>query len=239
MSNVDMQGDERQRPSNSSDSHDPVPGVVDWLLGLLAGIAGLALTAVSVGLYTRVDRAAIRETVIEQDIEPNGLTQLELIDAGEPFVDALAVGLGVTGLALVGFAAAFIYLRRQTRRRVSREGGTTATFVSCTVYGAAVGSLVSSIIPGLGALVGGGIGASLHDGDSSVRVGAMSGLLSFAATLPLLVCLGIGAVAGGAAISELGGGASIAGVIIISGLLGTAFNTGVGAVGGYLADRFA
>jgi len=239
MSNADVRRNERQPPSSPSDSHDPVPGIVDWILGVLAGIAGLALTAVSVGLYTQVDRAAIRDAVIEQDIEPDRLTQLELINAGEPFVDALAVGLGVTGLALVGFAAAFVYMRRQTRHRVSREGGTTATFVSCTVYGAAVGSLVSSIIPGLGALVGGGIGASLHDGDAGVRVGAMTGLVSFAATLPLLVCLGIGAVAGGAAISELGGGASIAGVIIISGLVGTAFNTGAGAVGGYLADRFA
>lgn len=239
MSNVDVREDERQRPSNPSDSHDPVPGVVDWILGILAGVVGLALTAVSVGLYTQVDKEAIREAVIEQDIEPNGITQSELITASEPFVDALAVGLGVTGLALVGFAAAFIYMRRQTRRRVSREGGTTATFVSCTVYGAAVGSLVSSMIPALGALFGGGIGANLYDGDSSARVGAMTGLVPFAATLPLLVSLGIGAVAGGAAISELGGGASIGGVIIISGLVGMAFNAGAGAVGGYLADRFA
>lgn len=239
MSNVDVREDEMQQPSNPPDSHDPVPGVVDWILGLLAGMFGLVLTVVGVGLYTRVDRAMIREAVLEENVEPNGLTQLELVDAAGPFVDALAVGLGVTGLAFVGFAAVYVYARRQTRRRVSREGGTTATFVSCTVYGASAGTLVSSIIPGLGTLVGGAIGASLCDGDSSVRVGAATGLLSFAVTLPLLVSLGVGAVAGGAAISELGGGASIAGLVIVSGLVGMAFSTGVGAVGGYLADRFA
>jgi hypothetical protein len=239
MSNVDVRRDERQSPGNPPDNHDPVPGAVDWILGILAGIVGLGLTAVGVGLYTQVDRAMIREAVLEEEVEPNGLTQLELIDAAGPFVDALAVGLGVSGIALVGVAAVYVYARRQTRRRISREGGTTATFAACTVYGAAAGSLVSSIIPGLGALVGGAIGANLYDGDSSVRVGAATGLLSFAVTLPLLVSLGVGVVAGGAAIGELGGGAAIAGIIVVSGLVGAAFNAGVGALGGFLADRFA
>ena len=239
MSSVDVSREERQSPGSPPDSSDPVPGAADWILGVLAGVAGLALTAVSVGLYTQLDRAVIRETVLERDVEPNGITQLELINAAEPFVDALAIGLGVTGLALVGFAVLYVYTRRQTRRRVSREGGTTATFASCTVYGASVGVLVSSIVPGLGALVGGAIGANLYDGDSGVRVGAATGAVSSALTVPLLVFLGIGAVAGGAEIGKLAGGVTVAVIVVTSGVVATAFNAGAGAVGGYLADRFA
>jgi len=239
MSNADVRQSERQSPSNSPDSHDPVPGVVDWILGILAGIVGFGLTAASVLVYTQADQEALRDIVTEQDVEPNGLTREELITAAEPFTDWLAVGLGVTGLVLVGFAVAFVYTRRQTRRRVSREGGTTATFLPCTVYGATVSSLVSSVIPGLGALVGGGVGAHLYDGDSSVRLGAATGLVSFAITLPLLVCIGAGAVAGGAAISETGGGGLVAAIVVGSGLVGAALSTGAGALGGYLADRFA
>ena len=239
MSNVDTQRDERQSSSNSPDSRDPVPGAVDWILGILAGVVGFALVAVGSVVYTQADREAIRDVVTEQDVQPNGITQSELIDAAEPFTDWLAAGLGVTGLVLLGFGVAYLYTRRQTRRRVSREGGTTATFRSCIVYGAAVSSLVSSAIPGLGAVAGGGVGAHLYSGDSSARLGATTGLVSFAFTLPLLVCLGIGAVAGGAAISEVGGGGLIAGIIVISGLVGAAFNAGLGALGGYLADRFA
>lgn len=239
MSNVDMRQDERKSPSNSPDSHDPVPGVIDWILGILAGIVGLSLTGVSALIYTRADEETIRDIVTDENVEPNGLTQEELITAAEPFTDWLAIGFGVTGLVLVGFAVAFVYKRRQTRRRVSREGGTTATFPSCAVYGATVASLISSVIPGLGALIGGGVGAHLYDGESSVRLGAATGLFSFAVTLPLLVCLGAGAVAGGAAISEAGGGGLIAGVVVVSGLVGAALSAGVGALGGYIADRVA
>jgi len=239
MSNVDVRQDERKSPRNSPDSHDPVPGVVDWILGILAAIVGFGLTAASVLVYTQADQEALREIITEQDVQSNGLTQEELITAAEPFTDWLAVGLGVTGLVLVGAAVVFVYRRRQTRHRVSREGGTTATFLPCTVYGAAVSSLVSSVIPGLGALAGGGVGAHLYSGDSSVRLGAATGLVSFAVTLPLLVSIGVGAVAGGAAIDETGGGGLIAGVVIVSGLVGMLFNAGFGALGGYLADRFA
>lgn len=240
MSNADTRhNDGKLSPGSSPDEHDPVPGVVDWILGILAGIVGLALTVVSIDIYTQTDEELIRDVITEQDGQLEGITQSELVSAAEPFLDWLAIGFGLTGLVLIGLAVVYIRARRRTRRRVSREGGTTATFLSCTVYGAAAGSLISSIIPGLGALMGGGVGAHLYDGDSNVRVGAATGLASYALQLPLVVCVGIGAVAGGAAINELAAGATLAGVLVFSGLVWVAINTGLGALGGYLGDRFA
>lgn len=240
MSNVDVrQGDKRLSSGSSTDDHDPVPSSVDWVLGILASVIGLALTAASIGIYTQVDEELIRDVITEQTVQSDGISQSELVSATEPFVDWFAVGMGLTGLALIGLAVVYVRARQRTRRRVSREGATTATFVSCAVYGAAAGGLISSVIPGLGALAGGGVGAYLYDGDSSIRVGAATGLFSFALTLPLLVFIGIGAVAGGAAISELAAGATLAGVVLLSGLFGSVFNTGLGALGGYLFDQFA
>lgn len=237
MSSVDVRQNESKGPRNTSNSHDPVSGAVDWILGILAGIFGLVQAAVGVLFYTRIDQEAIREAIVEEDVEPNGITQDEMITAAEPFTDWLAIGFGVTGLALLCAGVAFIYKRRQTRRRVAREGGTTATFLSCSVYGGAVASMISSIIPGLGALIGGGIGAHLYDSGSSVRLGAVAGLVSLAIALPLLVCIGAGVIAGGAAIGEAGSGAALAGVVAVSGLLAMAFSAGLGALGGYIADR--
>lgn len=216
-----------------------MPSVVDWVVAILAGIAGLALTAVSIGLYTQLDTESIRDVIVEQEVQPNGITRSELISAAEPFVDWLAVGLGITGLALMGFAVMYVRARQRTRRRVSQNGGTTATFVPCMVYGVVAASLISSVVPGLGAIAGGSVGAYLYDSDSGTRVGGITGLVAFALTLPLLGSIGVGMIAGGMAISELAGGAALAGIIAVSGLLGAAFSTGAGALGGYLIDRFA
>ncbi len=120
MSNVDVRQDERKSPSNAPDRHDPVPGFVDWILGILAAIVGFGLTAASVLVYTQADQEAIRDIVTDQDVEPNGLTQEELITAAEPFTDWLAVGLGVTGLALVVTNLVCHPWSRSTRRRRCR-----------------------------------------------------------------------------------------------------------------------
>jgi hypothetical protein len=45
--------------ADAVDGRDPVPAALDWLVGAVVGLVGLALTAVGVGLFIRVDRAAI------------------------------------------------------------------------------------------------------------------------------------------------------------------------------------
>ena len=133
---------------SSTDSRDPVPEPVDWVLGVLAGLIGLGLTAVGGGLYARVDRAAIAEVVRAEETSVEGLTTEEAIRAAPAFVDWLAVGTMVTGVVLVGGAAAFVYARRRTRHRVARTGGTTATFWGAAVYGATATMVASSSLAG-------------------------------------------------------------------------------------------
>jgi hypothetical protein len=208
---------------------------IDWLLGILAGIVGAAMTAVGIGLYTQVDRAVLVEAVDAETTELQGITRTEFITAAEPFVDWLGVGLVLTGLVAVGAAAVFVSKRRQTRARVARDSGTTATFWACTVYGAAVTALLS-VIPGSAAL-GGGVAAYLHDDTANTRIGAASGLLGTGLTTPLLASLGAGFIAGASAIGELGGGLLLAILVLGSGILATAINGGLGALGGYFATR--
>lgn len=195
------------------------------------------MTAIGVEVITRVDQAMIADSVAEESVEVNGLTQSEFVTAAGPVVDWLSVGIIVTGLTAFICAAAFIMARRSTRRRVTEEGGTTATFWACTVYGGVVTALVS-FIPG-SAIVGGGVAAYLHDGDSSVRTGTAAGILGAGLTIPLVAFLGIGIVDGAAAISELAGGTLVAAVIVVAELIALGVSAGLGALGGFLAARFA
>lgn len=215
-----------------------MPAAVDWLLGIVTGLIGLVMTAVGAAMYIRVDRAMIADAITSEGVEVNGLTEAEAVTAGVPFVDWLAAGIGVTGLVLVAVAATFVVARRRTRRRVAREGGTTATFRACAVYGAAVTALVS-FIPGA-AVAGGGAAAYLHGEDGSgPRIGAVAGLVGWALTAPLLVAVAGGFLAGADAIGQFAGGAVLVAVIVIAELVALAINAGFGALGGYLVDRFA
>lgn len=237
MTNIDtVQEADRPAGEGPTDRHDPVPAVIDWLVGILTGVIGLVLTAVGVGMFIRVDQAMIADAVAEEGVSVNGLTESEFVTAAGQFVDWLAVGMVLTGLAAVVGAAAFVLVRRRTRRRVSREGGTTATFLACAVYGAVVTALVS-FVPG-SAIAGGGAAAYLHD-DSSVRTGAAAGLLGTALTIPLLVSLAVGVLAGAGAVGELAGGALLVVILLSAELLTLGINGGLGALGGFLVDRFA
>lgn len=226
----------RHGTDGPAEGRDPVPGAVDWLLGSVAAAVGLALTAVGIGLYARVDRELIAEFVTAENTEPNGLTTAETITAGVPFVDWLSVGLAVTGVGLVVAALWFVRARRRTRHRVANEGGTTATFWASAVYGAAVTAVVS-FVPGAG-VIGGGLAARLRASGSGARVGAAAGLVGWVLTVPLLASLAIGLLAGASAVDMLAGGAVLAAITVGSELVALAFSAGAGALGGYVVDRF-
>jgi len=237
MTDIDTSRDTgRPDTKPSTEGRDPVPAVVDWLLGIVAGAFGLVLTAVGIGLYTRVDRTLIAAFLTAESTEVNGLTTAEAIAAGVPFVNWFSVGIAVTGVGLVVAAVHFVRTRRQTRHRVASEGGTTATFWASTVYGIAVTALVS-FVPGAG-IIGGGLAAYLQESGSGTRIGAAVGLVGWVLTAPLLVFLTVGLLAGANAIDMLAGGAFLAGIVVVSELLALAINVVTGALGGYLADRF-
>ncbi len=227
---------ETDHDAGRSDGHDPVPGIVDWTLGVLAGLIGLLAGAAGVWLYTDVDRAAITDILTDESVEVNGITTQEAITAAEPLLDWVAVGLAGTGAVLVIGAVGFVYARRRTRRRVARRGGSTATFWAAAVYGAAVATLVS-FVPGSTA-VGGGTAAYLHD-DDHVRVGTAASLVSVGLLAPLLVFGSVGLFAGAEAIGEASGGVVLATVIVGSQVIGVAIGAGLGALGGFLVGRYA
>lgn len=236
MTNVDtVQDAGRPAGGGSAEEHDPVPAAADWLLGILTGVIGLVLTAIGVGMYTRVDRALIADLVAEEGVQVNGLTEAEFITAAGEFVDWFAIGVVLTGIVLVVGAAAFLVARRRTRRRVTREGGTTATFWACAIYGAVVTAL-ASFIPG-SAIFGGGAAAYLHDSDTSLRTGAAAGLVGSLLVLPLLAFLAVGLVAGAGAIGEAAAGTVLVALVVGAQMLAVAINVGFGALGGFLVDR--
>lgn len=235
MTNVDTAQERRQPAAEGpGDSYDPVPAVIDWLLGVITGIVGLMLGVVGAGMYTQIDEATITDAVTSEGVEVNGLSQAEAITAAEPFVDWLGVGFIITGLIATFGAASFIIARHRTRRQVIETGGTTATFWACVIYGAAVTALVS-FVPG-SAIVGGGLAAYLYD-DDSVRVGSAAGAVGTALAVPLTIVTAAGFVAGAAAIGKLVGGALLATLIIGAGLVAVLFNAGLGALGGLAAVR--
>jgi hypothetical protein len=236
MAGVDTDRRTDRTAASGRDGTDPVPGWVDWLLGAVVGVVGLALAGVGGWLYADVDRARIAEAVASESVEVEGMTPEEFVTAAVPFVDWLAVGLVATGLVLLAGAAAFLRARRQTRRR-ARPGETTATFWASAVYGAAA-TTVASVLPIGASLVGGGVAAHVYDGDGW-RVGAATGLTWWAPTVPLVVAIAGGLAAGGAALGDASGGTALGTLVVVGDIVGLAFSVGVGALGGFLVERFA
>lgn len=232
-----VQQDSQPDLQGAPNEHDPVPGAVDWLLGAVLGVVGIVLSAVGILVYAEVDRATVAEVVAQEDVQVNGLTESEFVNAADPFVDWLAAGIGLTGLVAVGGAVWFVVARRRTRRQVSREGGTTATFWGCAVYGGALTALISSVIPFVSSIGGGAGAAYLYKGDSGARTGAAAGVIGTVLTVPLLVFLSIGMIAGGGAVGESAGGALLAAIVVGSGIVAIAINAGLGALGGALTSR--
>jgi hypothetical protein len=234
-----IQQDSRSDFQGAPNEHDPVPGIVDWLLGAVLGVIGIALSGVGVLMYTQVDRASIADVVAQEDVQLNGVTQSEFVTAVGSFVDWVAAGIVVIGLISAVGAVAFVVARRRTRRQVSREGGTTATFWACAVYGGALTTLISFVIPFISSIGGGAGAAYLRNGDSGARTGAAAGSIGAALMIPLLAFLGVGMIAGGQAIGESMGGVLFAAITVVGGLITVAINAGFGALGGFLTDRFA
>jgi hypothetical protein len=197
------------------------------------------MSAVGILMYREVDQASIADVVAQEDVQLNGITESEFVTAAGPFVDWLAAGIVLTGLIALGGAVWFVVKRRRTRRQVSREGGTTATFWGCAVYGGALTAVISSFIPFLSSIGGGAGAAYLSNGDSNARTGAAAGGVGAVLALPLLASLAVGMIAGGGAIGESAAGVLFAGIIVGGGLVAVALNAGLGALGGVLAGRLS
>jgi hypothetical protein len=238
-----MRNDERVREDGrfesdgSPEGHDPVPMGVDWVLGVLVGVVGAVLTAVGVGMYTEVDRALIAESVARESVDVNGLTESEFVTAASSFVDYFAVGTGLIGVALVVGAVAFVVGRRRTRSRVARSGGTTATFWAATAYGAIVTQVLAFVLPVVSALAGGGVAAYISSEGGGARTGAAAGLFGTILLVPWQIVVALGLNAGLGSVGQSPGAVLVAIVTLIAGLFWVVLHAGVGAIGGFLAER--
>jgi hypothetical protein len=233
--------DEAGPVDGRADSPRELPSLVDWGIGAVLTVVGLVLAAVGWLLSTQVNRAEIADAVEGESVSvvvgDQDLSPAEAVDAAVPLIDWLAIGLGATAAVLVVGGVGFAVLRRRTRKRVAREGGTTGTAGAHSMYGAAAGAVLS-FIPFSTAL-GGAIAGYLRNGQSpsGAKVGAITGVLGTIPVAVLTLGVVVGAAGGASAIGEGAAGTLLAllGVVVL--LVLALVNAGLGALGGALGKR--
>lgn len=226
--------------ANRTDRADerPVPEVVDWVLGALFVLVGLASAVAGAAIIAAIDRSAIREAVAEEEIQSDVLTDAEVVDVAQATMTWSGVGLLVVGALLVLGGIAYALLRRRTHRRAA-AGEEVSHYGGNATLGA-VAAIVFSFVPFSQAL--GGLLAGALEGGSDKRalgVGALSGVL---AVVPLLVVLAFALV--GVTIGLFGVGEGAWALVVAAGLLLTlgvlvTIGAGLGALGGFLGGRLA
>jgi hypothetical protein len=219
------------------DGPKEVSSLVDWGVSAVLALVGLILAASGWLVYTRLGRPEIREAVATENVSFEGLSASELVNLGVPFLDWVAIGLGVTGAILLASGIAFAVSRWRTHKHVATHGGTTGTTWAHSVYGAVAGAVLS-FVPFSTAL-GGAVAGYLRNGSSpsGAKIGALSGLLG---SVPMATILGgalVGAVAGANAIGEGATGTLLAGVGLVLLFVLVSINAGLGALGGVLGKR--
>jgi len=210
--------------------------VVDWLLGALFVLLGLASALGGAAILAAIDRSEIRQAVADEELVVEGLTDAEIVDVAQAVATWSGVGLLVLGALLLLGGIAYALLRRRTFRREA-AGEDVSHYGGNAVLGA-VTAIVTSFVP-FSQVVGGFLAGALEGGNDkrSLGVGALSGVLAVA---PLLVALVF--AAGGAAIGLFGVGEGawatvvLAGMLLALGML-VAIGAGLGGLGGFLGGR--
>ncbi|MFB6152438.1 MAG: DUF5518 domain-containing protein [Haloarculaceae archaeon] len=220
----------------------PVPEFVDWVAAAVIAVGGLALTVGGSTLAFVVDRDLVAESVESGEITvvvfERDLTETEMVDFTLEVVSWTGIGLLVTGVALVVFAAGYVVARRRAHRRTA-AGESAGSFRAHAVLGA-VTSAVLSFVP-FSPVVGSGIAGYLQhrEGGRSVSVGALSGFLAVAPAIAIVVFVTVGIYAGLSAVGESGLGMVTAASMLLVLLFVAAYGAGLGAVGGFAGGRIA
>jgi len=220
----------------------PLPRYVDWLVGLIVAIGGLALTVGGTVLLFVVDRGLIVEGIEEGRITigfvERDLTRAEMLEFTLEVVNWTGIGLLLTGLVLVLFAVGYVIARTRAQ---GRAGGSDArgSRLSYAVVGA-VASAVLSFVP-FSPILGGGVAGYLGSQDTghTTSAGALSGFLYVLPALLILLFLSVGLFAGLAAVGESGVGFVVVTVMVLVLLVVSAYGAGLGALGGFLGGRLA
>lgn len=222
-----------ERPADT----EPVPKVLEWLVGAVIAIGGLLAamggSAVLWASDERVIARAIEEGVADGSIRTDVLSPAQLTALASETAFWLGVGLVITGLSLVVVAVVYVVGRRRTRR-ASGPGSAREVLFAHAVLGALATGLLS-FLP-VSPVFGGGVAGYVHRrAGSATKAGAASGLL---ATLPIAV-IGLFAAIGFATgldrgeVQGLGPVVSIA--VIVGVLFALVYFVGLSALGGYIA----
>ena len=226
--------------SNSRAVEPPLPRYVDWLVGLIVAIGGLALTVGGTVLLFVVDRGLIEEGIesgrITVGFVERDLTRAEMLEFVLEVVNWTGIGLAVTGLVMVLFAIGFVVVRTRAQGRTEGRDA-RGSRLSYAVIGA-VASAVLSFVP-FSPILGGGIAGYLgrQDTGHTTSTGALSGFLYVIPALSILLFVTVGLFAGLAAVGESGVGFVVGTVMVLVLLVTAAYGAGLGALGGFLGGR--
>jgi len=235
-----------ETPASSDEGPDafarPLPEYVDWIVGVVIALGGMALTVGGSALTFVVDRGLLEEGIesgqvtvvaIERD-----LTEAQMLDLTVEIIDWTGIGLLVTGIGLVLFAIGYVVVRHRAHSSAS-EGEGVDSYRAVAVLGA-VATAVLSFIP-FSPLVGGGLAGYLEQPESgrAVSVGGLAGFLAMVPALSILAFVSVGLYNGFAAVGESG-----LGIVTITGmflalLFVAAYGGGLGALGGFVGGRLA
>jgi len=220
----------------------PLPEYVDWLVGVVIALGGMALIVGGTAVTFVVDRELLAEDIEAGEITvvvlQRDLTEAEMLDFSLEVVNWTGIGLLVTGLVLVLFAVVYVVFRHRTHRRIGNETD-SGSYRSSAVLGA-VATAILSFVP-FSPVLGGGLAGYLEQPTSGrpVSVGALSGLLSILPALVLLGFVTVGMYSGFATIQEAGLGFVVVAGMFFGVLLLSAYGAGIGALGGFAGGRLA
>lgn len=220
----------------------PLPESVDWIVGVLLALGGLALTVGGTALAFVVDRALLEAGVQSGEITVvafrRELTEAQMLEFTLEIVNWTGIGLLATGVGLVLFAIGFVAKRHRTHKRTA-DGESAGSFWAYAIYGA-VTTAILSFIP-VSPVFGGGLAGYLgrYETGGSVGIGAASGFLATAPVVSLLAFVTGGLFSGLAAVGETGLGIVLVSAMALTMLFLAAYGAGLGAIGGFAGGWIA
>lgn len=219
-----------------------LPQVVDWLVGLFIAIAGLVALVGGSILRFAIDRAVLLDHA-EWDSGPvevmsTQLTRPEVVDVAMAVLFWTGIGLIVTGVGMLLFAAWYVASRHRSHSRSETETP-ERSFGAFAVTGAVVTVLVS-FVP-FSSAVGGGVAGYLERAESTrtASVGALSGVLHVVPFAVIVLFVMIGVWVGFQAVGETGIAVLTNGVILLAFVVSAGVSIGLAALGGFLGGRLA
>lgn len=225
-----------------SRTDEPLPEVIDWILGVLVVLGGLGSLVGGSALTFLVDRdllaEAIEDEAVTVTVGTTDLTDAEAVDVADAVTSWVGIGLLVTGFATVLFGVGYVILRHRAHARYQR-GGPITSYGAHAVLGG-VATSVLSFLP-FSPVIGGGLAGYLErsESDRTISVGTIAGLLPMVPVVVILLFVLVGVVSGLLAV-EQGGAAVVGGAGIFFALMVVAtVGATLGALGGYLGGRLA